>query len=76
MVDFQVLSSLYLQLGFEQNNKYIVQTPNGEPIAVFLEQTSFLSSISRQFLRKHRPFQISLLDLYGKPMMQVLLIYS
>jgi len=60
------LEMLNLFVGFEQANRYAINSIEGEVLGYIAEeQRSFLSVMSRQVLRTHRPFRALILDAEG-----------
>ena len=71
------LEMLNIFIGFEQTNKYAINTENGEVLGHILEEPrGFLSTFSRQIFRTHRPFNAIVMDLDGSPMLWVRLLSS
>lgn len=59
-------------MGFEQANRYAIQTPEGELVGYLAEEEqSFVGTLSRQFLRTLRPFRAVVMDRTGKPILWV-----
>ncbi|KLO14175.1 Scramblase [Schizopora paradoxa] len=59
-----------LFIGFEQANRYAINSPEGEVLGYIAEeQRSFISVMSRQILRTHRPFRALILDTEGNPVL-------
>ncbi|KAG2218824.1 hypothetical protein INT45_007591 [Circinella minor] len=52
-------------LGYEQANKYKIMDPNGNYVGYIAEEEGFMKSLSRQFLRTHRPMNATILDVNG-----------
>lgn len=54
-------------LGFEQSNKYAINSAQGEPVGYLAESEKGImgGSIQRQVLRTHRPFEAQILDTNG-----------
>ncbi|KAJ2620905.1 hypothetical protein GGI25_003987 [Coemansia spiralis] len=65
------LEMLNVFLGFEQANKYALVDPQGNAVGFMAEELSFMSTITRQFFRLHRPFRVHVLDLNGKVCMNI-----
>ena len=52
--------------GFETENRYSINTPEGEQVMYAYEESGFLG---RLLLRKHRPMTLHVLDDAGQPML-------
>jgi len=52
--------------GFETQNRYSIQTPQGETLLYAYEESSFMA---RQFLRTHRPLTIHVIDGQSQPVL-------
>lgn len=52
--------------GFETANRYSVMTPDGDPLLYAYEESGWLG---RQFLRKHRPLTLHVIDSDSQPVM-------
>lgn len=64
------IEMMNLFIGFEQANRYAINTTEGEVLGYIAEeQRSFLSVMSRQVLRTHRPFRALILDAEGSPIL-------
>jgi hypothetical protein len=63
---------LNIFIGFEQTNKYAIESESGEPLGYIAEEPrGLLSSLSRQVLRTHRPFRALIMDTEGNPILWV-----
>ncbi|KIK24876.1 hypothetical protein PISMIDRAFT_9883 [Pisolithus microcarpus 441] len=61
---------LNIFVGFEQSNKYVITTVEGEPLGYIAEEPrGFLSMFARQIFRTHRPFRALVMDLEGSPLL-------
>lgn len=64
------LEMLNIFVGFEQSNKYVITTVEGEPLGYIAEEPrGFLSMFARQIFRTHRPFRALVMDLEGSPLL-------
>ncbi|OCF35219.1 hypothetical protein I317_02265 [Kwoniella heveanensis CBS 569] len=72
LVIVRQLEMLNVFMGFEQANRYAIHSPDGQHVGFLAEEEqSFLSAISRQALRTHRPFRAVVMDRYGKPVLWI-----
>ena len=60
----QEVEHLEVFTGFETQNRYSVNTPEGERVMYAYEESGFLG---RLFLRKHRPLTMHVVDGQGQP---------
>ncbi|KAJ8907810.1 hypothetical protein NDN08_007914 [Rhodosorus marinus] len=59
-------------IGFEQANRYTIRAaPAGQVVGYIAEEDSLGKSLTRNFLRTHRPFKATILDSAGEPFFQV-----
>jgi len=64
------IEMMNLFLGFEQANRYAIRDLNGDVVGYIAEeQRSFLSVVSRQLFRTHRPFRALIMDTEGTPVL-------
>ncbi|KAH7107774.1 Scramblase-domain-containing protein [Auriculariales sp. MPI-PUGE-AT-0066] len=64
------IEMLNIFLGFEQSNKYAINTADGQVVGYILEEPrGILSTLSRQLFRTHRPFRALVLDPDGAPIL-------
>ncbi|KAF9567583.1 Scramblase-domain-containing protein [Agrocybe pediades] len=64
------LEMLNVFIGFEQSNKYTISNENGAILGYIAEEPrGFMGTISRQFLRTHRPFSAVVMDDQGTPIL-------
>lgn len=52
-------------IGFEQANKYTLTNEHGQVVGYLAEESSTLSTVTRQLLRTHRGFKATILDSKG-----------
>ncbi|WVF68496.1 hypothetical protein IAT40_003263 [Kwoniella sp. CBS 6097] len=72
LVIVRQLEMLNVFMGFEQANRYAIHSPDGQHVGFLAEEEqSFVSAISRQALRTHRPFRAVVMDRYGKPVLWI-----
>ncbi|WVQ96043.1 hypothetical protein IAU59_003143 [Kwoniella sp. CBS 9459] len=72
LVIVRQLEMLNVFMGFEQANRYAIHSPDGQHVGFLAEEEqTFLSAISRQALRTHRPFRAVVMDRYGKPVLWI-----
>ncbi|WWC92792.1 uncharacterized protein L201_007751 [Kwoniella dendrophila CBS 6074] len=72
LVIVRQLEMLNVFMGFEQANRYAIHSPDGQHVGFLAEEEqSFISTISRQALRTHRPFRAIIMDRYGKPVLWI-----
>ncbi|EPY49708.1 phospholipid scramblase [Schizosaccharomyces cryophilus OY26] len=67
------LEMMNVFLGYEQANRYVILNHQGQHLGYIAEKghTSFLSSMSRQLFRTHRPFVADVMDVHGNPILQL-----
>ncbi|KAL1918383.1 uncharacterized protein VTP21DRAFT_3043 [Calcarisporiella thermophila] len=65
------LEMMQLLVGYDQENKYAIVDPYGNPLGFIVEEDSFGKSISRQFLGTRRRFSASILDINGNILLKV-----
>ncbi|GAA6013745.1 hypothetical protein JCM8202_000797 [Rhodotorula sphaerocarpa] len=66
------LEPLNLFLGWEEANKYQLLSPEGHLLGYLLEEeSSFVSTLSRQLLRTHRPFRATVISPEGQVLLRV-----
>ncbi|ORY95476.1 Scramblase-domain-containing protein [Syncephalastrum racemosum] len=58
-------------LGFEQANRYKIMDPNGNYVGFIAEEEGFAKSVSRQFLKTHRPFKATILNNEGQVVFKI-----
>lgn len=72
LVIVRQLEMLNVFMGFEQANRYAIQTPEGELVGFLAEEEqSFVSTMTRQALRTHRPFRAVVMDRTGAPVLWI-----
>ncbi|ODO06850.1 hypothetical protein I350_04210 [Cryptococcus amylolentus CBS 6273] len=69
LVVVRQLEMLNVFMGFEQANRYALHSPDGQLVG--LQEQGYLSAISRQMLRTHRPFRSVIMDRTGKPVLWI-----
>lgn len=57
--------------GFEQANRYKIMDPHGNYVGYIAEEEGFMKSLSRQFLRTHRPLKATILDAQGNVIFKI-----
>ncbi|KAJ1979389.1 hypothetical protein H4R34_002841 [Dimargaris verticillata] len=65
------LEMLNVLVGFEQANKYAIIDPQGNPAGFIAEEDTIANSLSRQFLRTHRQFKATILDMDGNVVLTI-----
>ncbi|GEM06739.1 scramblase family protein [Rhodotorula toruloides] len=66
------LEPLNLFLGWEQANRYQLLSPEGHLLGYLLEEeTSIAGTMSRQFLRNHRPFKATVISPDGEVLLRI-----
>ncbi|KAI8381257.1 Scramblase-domain-containing protein [Radiomyces spectabilis] len=58
-------------LGYEQANKYKMMDPNGNLMGYIAEEEGLAKALSRQFLRTHRPFNATIMDVHGNVIFKI-----
>ncbi|WVQ75032.1 hypothetical protein IAR50_004641 [Cryptococcus sp. DSM 104548] len=72
LVVVRQLEMLNVFMGFEQANRYALHSPDGQLVGFMAEEEQgYLSAISRQMLRTHRPFRSVIMDRTGKPVLWI-----
>ncbi|KAL7425159.1 hypothetical protein Q5752_000847 [Cryptotrichosporon argae] len=72
LVIVRQLEMLNVFMGFEQANRYAIHTTDGQLVGFLAEEEQgFISTISRQALRTHRPFRSVVMDRTGKPILWI-----
>ncbi|KAL1932970.1 hypothetical protein VTP01DRAFT_8648 [Rhizomucor pusillus] len=66
--EFEMLN---IFLGFEQANRYKIMDPHGNYVGYIAEEEGFMKSLSRQFLRTHRPLKATILDAHGNVIFKI-----
>ncbi|ORX37703.1 Scramblase-domain-containing protein [Kockovaella imperatae] len=72
LVIVRQIEMLNIFVGFEQANRYAIQTTEGELVGFLVEEEqSIVSTMTRQFLRTHRPFRAIIMDRHGNPILWI-----
>ncbi|KAG7086641.1 hypothetical protein E1B28_002582 [Marasmius oreades] len=66
------IEMLNIFIGFEQTNKYSINSIDGTPLGFIAEEPGgLLSSLSRQVFATHRPFRALIMDTEGNPILWI-----
>ncbi|KAK2467023.1 hypothetical protein APHAL10511_001281 [Amanita phalloides] len=66
------IEMLNVFVGFEQRNKYIINSVVGDTVGYIAEEESgFLATVSRQVFATHRPFKAVVMDAAGSPILWI-----
>jgi len=64
------IEMLNLFVGFEQSNRYVISSEQGDTLGYIAEEPrGFLATFGRQILRTHRPFRALVMDSEGNPIL-------